>query len=271
MPDAAPEEQLVPHDPGSGSEEDLEGEEKKKGGGLSKRTRVPIYKKLLAIREVDRLIEDGVKRGIEKKVMAMFPDVFMGTKGKMKSGMIGRWMLQCDEQDWRKIPFERMSAQDQELKDLPDWIRLPMGLEPRSIDKFKSGTHVPGPVTKKIIELIERITCGQGGRLTSGTLHTDSVKKEAEELLTTYNDAQRKAAEEHGIKLPATKNEVSTRWVNRLLAHYGWKRNAPNTYGAYLEYDDERMVKSRKAWRFLRPGWDVGRMDFQHTGFGKVF
>ena len=187
--------------------------------------------------------------------MATFPHVFMGTKGKMKSGMLGRWMAQCDEQDWRKIPFERMSLKDQQLKDLPDWIRLPMGLPPRSLDKFKSGTHVPMPVTKQILQSIEKITCGGSERLTSGSLNTQSIKKQADDLLTTYNEAQRKTAEENGIALPDLKSQVSLRWVNRLLDHFGWIRAVPNTYGAYLEYDDERMVKSRQSWHFLRtPG-----------------
>ena len=37
-----------------------------------------------------------------------------------------------------------------------------------------------------------------------------------------------------------------------MLVNYGWKRHAPNTYGAYLAYDDERMVKSRKMFGFRR-------------------
>ena len=239
-----------------GSENEDEGEgEKLKRRGAEKRVRLPIYQKLLAVREVDRLVEEGVRYGLEKKVMARYPEMFMGTKGKMKSGMLGRWIVLADEQEWRKIPFERMSAEDRKLKDLPDWIRLPLGLPPRSLDKFKSGTTVPSAVTKRIIELIQRTTCGMGSRLTSGTLKTESVKAEADDLLKSYNESQKKTAEEHGIALPKQKESVTTRWVNRLLEHYGWKRNSPNTLGAYLEFDDERMQKSRKAWSFLRLGF----------------
>ena len=170
------EEGEVVDNEGEEGEEDEEDKEEK-GGGLSRRTRLPVYKKLLAIREADRFLEEGLKTGVEKKVMATFPEMFMGTKGRMKSGMLGRWMVQCDEQDWRKIPFEKMSNHDQQLKDLPDWIRLPMGLPPRSLDKFKSGTNIPGAVTRKIIEMIEKVTCGEGTRLTSGSVKVDSVKK----------------------------------------------------------------------------------------------
>ena len=237
------------------SEEGQGDEDEPKKKGLATGIRIPIYQKLIAIREVDRLIEQGVKSGIEKKVMATFPHIFMGTKGKMKSGMLGRWLQQCDEQDWRKVPFEKMSVKDQQIKDLPDWIRLPMGLPPRSLDKFKSGSHVPMAVTRQIIQCIEKVTCGGSERLTSSTLNTESIRKQADTLLATYNEAQKKAAEENGIAMPDVKSQVSVRWVNRLLQHFGWIRAAPNTLGAYLEYDDERMVKSRQAWHFLRtPG-----------------
>ena len=181
------EEGEVDEEQGQQDEECSEGDQEEKRGGLSRRTRLPVYKKLLAIREADRLVEEGVKVGVEKRVMATFPEVFMGTKGKMKSGMLGRWMVQCDEQDWRTIPFEKMSISDQKLKDLPDWIRLPMGLPPRSLDKFKSGTNVPGAITRKIIEMIEKVTCGDRGGLTCGTLDAVGMKKQAERLLDTYN------------------------------------------------------------------------------------
>ena len=114
---------------------------------------------------------------------------------------------------------------------------------------------------EKIIEMIEKVTCGEGTRLTSGSVKVDSVKKQAEILLEAYNRAQQEAAAQHGIAMPEVKSTVSERWINRLLSHYGWKRNTPNTLGAYLEFDDERMVKSRKAWAFLRLlGWFWGHL-----------
>ncbi|CAK8988642.1 unnamed protein product [Durusdinium trenchii] len=240
------------HEEGDDMEEEDEENRPKKRGGQSVRVRLPVYKKLQCIRELDRLIESGQRKGLEKSVMHSFPEVFMGTRGKMKTGMLGRWLVQADEQSRRKIPFEKMSAKDQQMKDLPDWVRLPLGMTPRSLDRFKSGTNVPQPVVTKVVQMIERVTCGQGPALTAGVLKAESVKKEVESMLQVFNDAQKKTAEENGIAIPDQKSKVSIRWVNRLLSHYGWKRNAPNTYGAYLEFDDERMVRSRRAWRFLR-------------------
>ena len=95
--------------------------------------------------------------------------------------------------------------------------------------------------------MIEKVTCGEGTRLTSGSVKVDSVKKQAEILLEAYNRAQQQAAAQHGIAMPEVKSTVSERWINRLLSHYGWKRNTPNTLGAYLEFDDERMVKIKKS------------------------
>ena len=57
------EEGEVVDNEGEEGEEDKE----KKGGGLSRRTRLPVYKKLLAIREADRFLEEGLKTGVEKK------------------------------------------------------------------------------------------------------------------------------------------------------------------------------------------------------------
>ena len=54
-----------------------------------------IYEKLQAIREVDRLVEEGVTSGIEKRVMETFKHLFAGSKG-YKSGVLGRWLTQAD-------------------------------------------------------------------------------------------------------------------------------------------------------------------------------
>lgn len=236
-------------------------EEGRKKGGAKTRVRVSIYKKVLAIRELDRLIEAGHKVGLEKKVMQKFPELFMGLKGSFKSGMLGRWLVQCDEQRWRDIPWERMSQEDREMKELPDWIRLPFGMTPRNLDRFKSGTHVPPVVVQNIISSIEKLTCGgDQSRLTCGTVDTKAIKLECEELMKVYSDSQAEEAKKNGLKLPKQKAKVSERWVNRLLQHYGWKRHTPNTYGAYLDYDDERMKRSRKCWYFLRPFSCVGKL-----------
>ena len=224
-----------------------DGEEDKTGGAKT-RVRHTIYQKVLAIRELDRLLEAGVKHGLEKKVMETFPAVFMGVKGKFKSGMLGRWLVQCDEQRWKEIPWEKMNEKDRKMKELPDWVRLPFGMTPRSLDRFKSGTNVPAVIVKSIISTIERLTCGgDKSRLTCGTVNAESIKEECETLLKVYAEAQEKEAAEKGVPIPRQKTTVSIRWVNRLLEHYGWKRHAPNTVGAYLDYDDERMQRSRKC------------------------
>jgi len=236
-------------------EEDGEEDGKLKRCGAKVRVRHSIYQKLQVIRELDRLLEEGQKHGLEKKIMQTFPHIFMGTRGSLKSGMLGRWLVQCDEQKWREIPFERMNEEDRNMKELPDWIRVAFGMVPRGLERFKEGSNVPPVISKAVISMVERITCGgDNSRQTCGTLDVKDVKLEAERLLKVYHEAQEKEAEERGLEAPAQKSEVSIRWVNRILEHYGWKRNAPNTHGAYLDYEDERMKKSRKCWEFLRLG-----------------
>lgn len=90
--------------------DDGEAPKKRRGGCTGPRNRPSIYQKLMAIKEMDRLIEAGHKTGIEKKVMATFPNLFAGAK----SGMLGR-----DLQRWREIPFERLAQKDREsMKEL---------------------------------------------------------------------------------------------------------------------------------------------------------
>lgn len=252
MPGAA-QCQLVPTDNLEDSGEENE-EQEKKGGGLSKRKRLSIYQKMLAIREVDKLIESGVRHAIEKKVMKQFPDLFMGTTGSYKSGMLGRWLTQCDDEGWRSIPWEKMGKEDRDsIKELPDWVRVPMGLFPRSLERFKAGRNVPPCIVKSLVTMIERVTCGGStANLTAGTLKTKSIQADCQKMLDDYHEAQVKACQEKGMPVPDAKLTVTTKWVNRLLETYGWRRNAPNTYGAYLEYDDQRMERSRRSWKFLR-------------------
>ena len=220
------------------------------------RVHVSIYQKVLAIREVDRLIEAGEKTCIEKKVMQTFPNIFMGSFGSFKTGMLGRWISQADNQNWRSVPWEKMSLEDRNrIKELPDWIRAPLGLLPRSLDRWKSGSNVPPCVVASLVKMVEKVTCGGAtANLTAGTVHTKAVKEDCQRLLDEYAEAQRQSCVERGISPPEAKLAVSSKWVNRLFKTYGWKRNTPNTMGAYLEYEDERMEKSRKAWSFLRPG-----------------
>ncbi|CAL1125653.1 unnamed protein product [Cladocopium goreaui] len=206
----------------------------------------------MAIREMDRLIESGQTTGIEKAVMKTFPAIFCGLKGN-KSGMLGRWKTQCDKQRWREIPFEKLSVADRQMKELPDWVRIPLGLVPRNLERFREGGQVPVCIVNQLVDLVEKLTTGcNSAALTTGTLNSKQIQKEAERLLKIYNKAQEEAAEAAGKPVPLAKTKISDRWANRLLVNYGWKRHAPNTYGAYLAYDDERMVKSRKMFGFRR-------------------
>lgn len=186
--------------------------------------------------------------------MKTFPSLFVGTGAKgEKSGMLGRWRSQCDSQKWRLIPWEKLSEKDRSMKELPDWVRLPLGMPPRALDRFKEGAHIPPCITSRMVSLIERVTTGtENSQMTAGSIDTKNLKKEAESMLKVYNDAQEQACIEQGLPAPVRKEEISNRWINRMLAHYGFKRKTPNTYGAYLPYEDERMEKSREVFQFRR-------------------
>ena len=245
-------ETSTPEDP-----EDEEGnssEEESQKGNRGPRNRPSIYEKVLAIREADRLIDSGMTAGVEKKVMETFPNLFASYSNgnfHMKSGMLGRWLTQADQQQWRMIPWDRMSAVDRGMKELPDWIRIPMGQPPRIIEKFKEGRNIPKAVLTRLVEMVGKSSCGTD-RITSGPLSPAVVKREAEELLEVYAKTQKEEAEKSGIKVPAAKTTVTTRWCKRLLEIYGFKEKTPNTYGAYLPYEDLRMEKSRKTFNFSR-------------------
>lgn len=216
------------------------------------RNRPSIYQKLVAIREMDRLVESGMRSGVEKAVMATYPHLFQGAKGP-KTGMLGRWKTQCDMQRWREIPFERLPEKDRNWRELPDWVRIPLGLGPRSLERFKEGKNVPQCIVSKLVEMVERLTTGsESGQLTSGTLDMKMLKKEAESLLDVYKKTQAATAAELGLEPPEPKTKISDRWLSRLLDVYGWRSRTPNTYGAYLDYDDSRMEKSRKMLQFQR-------------------
>lgn len=202
---------------------------------------------------MDRLVESGKTVGIEKSVMKAFPNLFVGQKGN-KSGMLGRWKTQADAQRWRDIPWEKLSEADRTtMKELPDWIRIPLDMPPRSLERFKEGKNVPPCIVKKIVELIERATTGgKRSQITSGFVDQKDIKKEAENLLQIYYETQKAKAKEFGLEEPKVKASLSDKWVSRLLKAYGWRAKTPNTYGAYLDYDDERMEKSRQMFRFQR-------------------
>lgn len=128
------------------------------------------------------------------------------------------------------------------MKELPDWIRIPLDMPPRSLERFKEGKNVPPCIVKKIVELIERATTGgKHSQMTSGFVDLKDIKKEAENLLQVYYETQKAKAKELGLEEPKIKGSLSDKWVSRLLKAYGWKAKTPNTYGAYLDYDDERM------------------------------
>lgn len=224
------------------------------------RRTISIYEKLQCIRYADSLIEEGHTAGIEKLVMNAFPHLFIGKSGQ-KSGMLGRWITQCDKQRWREIPFEKMSSKDARMRQLPDWVLLPMGMPPRGLDRFKEGKNVPICVVHSLLDIVERMTCGSTSSRaakTCGAVDVKLVQKEANRLLEQYAQS----IEEAAVELSKTKDKkalevkckttVTTRWIYRFLEAYGWARRAPNTAGAYLEYEDERMEKSRKSFAFRR-------------------
>lgn len=244
---------LVPQgkDESEGDESDADGDRKATG-----RNRPTIYEKMQCIRELDRLVESGKKTGLEAKVMKTFPALFRNHAGGLKSGMLGRWLVQCNEQNWRSIPFEKMTVEDRKMKELPDWVRVPMGMPPRAYERFKFVKNIPPTVIENLVALIERVTTGGDTfKLTSGKLSVKSIKTEAEAQLKAYAEAQEAAAKEKDIPCQPVKTEVTERWANKLLKQFGWRRRAPNTYGAYLDFEDERMIKSRKTFYFMRrPG-----------------
>ncbi|CAK9063017.1 unnamed protein product [Durusdinium trenchii] len=205
-----------------------------------------------AVREAERLIESGLKVGIEKKVMDTFPELFRSAKGNLKTGMLGRWISQSKAQEWHKIPFEKMSAADRDaIKELPDWIREPLGMQKRM--RFKGSSDVPAVVKERLLNMVEKVGCGgKKSKPTAGVVVTSKIKAEADSMLETYCKHLDKVAADEGKDAPPCKRKVSTRWVNRLLLSAGYKKRVPNTAGAYLPYDDSRMIKSRKAWHFRR-------------------
>lgn len=209
---------------------------------------------------MDRLVESGKTHGLEKAVAQVFPNLFTGKNG-LKSGMLGRWKTQAEQQKWYEIPFERLPEADRHWRELPDWVRVPLGLEPRSLERFKDGKNIPSCISKKLVEMLEKSTTGSAtSNLTSGKLDLKLVKKDAEELLATYHQTQEEMAKELGMEAPPAKLKVSDRWVGRLLAAYGWKAKTPNTHGAYLDFADERMERSRKTFRLQRAQQSV-RLD----------
>ena len=223
------------------------------------RRTISIYEKLQCIRHADRLIEEGETSGIEKAVMDAFPHLFHGKSGR-KSGMLGRWITQCDKQKWREIPFEKMSAKDAGMRQLPDWVLLPLGMPPRGLDRYKQGKNVPMCVIHSLLDIVERMTCGTSSSRaaqTCGTVDAKMVQQEANALLKQYSESMADVAADDSKKDKKAlalkcKESVTTRWVYRFLESYGFTRRAPNTSGAYLEYDDERMEKSRKSFAFRR-------------------
>ena len=220
-------ETSTPEDP-----EDEEGnssEEEPRKGNRGPRNRPSIYEKVLAIREADRLIDSGMTAGVEKKVMETFPNLFASySNGKfhMKSGMLGRWLTQADQQQWRMIPWDRMSAVDRGMKELPDWIRIPMGQPPRIIEKFKEGRNIPKAVwpgwwkwwVSLLVEQTESRVDPWAQQL---------WKEKQRNCLKSTLKPKRKRQKKSGIKVPDAKTTVTTRWCKRLLEILWLQRENP--------------------------------------------
>ncbi|CAK9082533.1 unnamed protein product [Durusdinium trenchii] len=198
-----------PPDSEQDSEEEREG--RSHGNSFQSRNRPTIYQKLQALKEMDRLVESGKTHGLEKAVAQVFPNLFTGKNG-LKSGMLGRWKTQAEQQKWYEIPFERLPEADRHWRELPDWVRVPLGLEPRSLERFKDGKNIPSCISKKLVEMLEKSTTGSAtSNLTSGKLDLKLVKKDAEELLATYHQTQEEMAKELGMEAPPAKLKVSDR------------------------------------------------------------
>ena len=126
-------------------------------------------------------------------------------------------------------------------------------MTPRNLERFKSGVHVPECVQKKVVEYVERLTTGGlNSQLTSGTLDFKQIRLEAQKMLDLFHETQRNVAKDLNLPAPKEKATISDRWVSRLMESYGFRSRTPNTYGAYLAYDDERMSKARKLFSFQR-------------------
>ena len=132
-----------------------------------------------------------------------------------------------------------------------------MGMGGRGLERFKEGKQVPECVAKNLVAIVERVTCGGAeSPLTGGNLDVKNLNKEAERLLKLYWDAKKEI--DPDAEVP--KLVVSERWIQRLCQKNGWTRRAPNTFEAYLPYEDQRMEKNRKAFAYTRLSQDV-RLD----------
>ena len=129
--------------------------------------------------------------------MKTFPNLFMGARGQYKSGMLGRWVEQCELQGWKTIPCQKLAQGDRECKELPDWLRLALGMAPRSVDRFKAGHNLPPVVVKELVKMVRKVTCG-GERLTCGSLSVKTIQEEANRLLETYHMMHRKRKRRRG-------------------------------------------------------------------------
>ena len=93
-----------------GSENEDEGEgEKLKRRGAEKRVRLPIYQKLLAVREVDRLVEEGVEVWLGKESHGPLPWNVHGDQRQDEIGdagqvdRSGRWAGVAKDTIWKDV------------------------------------------------------------------------------------------------------------------------------------------------------------------------
>lgn len=90
--------------------------------------------------EMTGLSRMGKQPGIEHMMETMdyFASIHKAFK-TFKTGMLGRWLTQCDLQQWRRISWDKLCPKDREMRELPDWIRVPLGQFPAYSRKVQRG------------------------------------------------------------------------------------------------------------------------------------
>ena len=124
------------------------------------------------------------------------------------------------------------------MRQLPDWLRKALGLEPR----FRRGhsRHMPFPVELALNDVLERMVAGPSRNFqTAGTVKMKNILEAVHSLQTTWSEL----CKDHDATADFMSKEelVNSKWVQRFLQRWGWSLQASNTKGAYLADDSEVM------------------------------
>lgn len=127
------------------------------------------------------------------------------------------------------------------MRQLPDWLRKAIGLEPR----FRGGSArlVPSAVEVALNDVLERMVAGPSRNLqTAGTVKTKKLLEVAHGLQKTWKELHAKHCEQTGEEpIPYKEEDVNVKWISRFLSKWGWTIQQSNTKGAYLPDDCETM------------------------------